>query len=271
METEVCIAELPTIDAVMIVMYRPSGKNFSLGKYTEAITRINKHLRDNEENYNGKHIMLMGDFNFPKNIVEWKESGNGLVADFKQGQEAQKQAFDQLLALTEEHQLEQLVNQPTRGKNVLDLIFTNQRHLFGECSTNIIKPQSDHNMVNFDMANPTYIKHTNIEDNEIPTPEIATFNFPKGNDESVKKALERRKWKEVLEVNEENKVDSLAERLTAEFVSIAKEAKVPKFAGNCNLEQGSKYHQKLLKQRKELIKHQIEASTLYQRRLCEVC
>ena len=43
----------------------------------------------------------MGDFNFPRRIVDWKESNMGLLADFKEGEEVQKQAFEQLLNLAD--------------------------------------------------------------------------------------------------------------------------------------------------------------------------
>ena len=37
---EVTIADLPTINTLVIAMYYPSGKNFSLAKYSDAMTRI---------------------------------------------------------------------------------------------------------------------------------------------------------------------------------------------------------------------------------------
>ena len=54
----------------------------------------------------------------------------GLIADFSEGESIQKRAFEILLELAEEHQLEQIVNQPTRGKNVLDLVFNSTSNLF---------------------------------------------------------------------------------------------------------------------------------------------
>ena len=50
------------------------------------IQMINTHLSENEGNYAGKH-MLMGDFNFPKKEVEWKQSHNSIIPDFQQGQD----------------------------------------------------------------------------------------------------------------------------------------------------------------------------------------
>ena len=123
---EVAIAKLPTINTLVISMYQPSGKNFSLHKFTEALNHIRSYLSNHAEELDQTHITLMGDFNFPKKIVNWKDTDLGLVADYTEGESIQKKAFDLLIQLTEEYQMEQLVSQPTRGKNVLDLVFSNQ-------------------------------------------------------------------------------------------------------------------------------------------------
>ena len=75
-----------------------------------------------------------------------------------------------------------MVNQPTRDKNVLDLVFSNQPHLFNECSTNILKPQSDHKLVNFQMSNPTTINGGNNPAQTKDRPEFSTFDFRKGDE-----------------------------------------------------------------------------------------
>ena len=245
---EVLIAHLPTINGLIVTLYRPSGKNFSLAKYSDAVGRIQKYLRDNEEALRGKHIMLMGDFNFPKKIVQWKESKMGLVPDFQQGKDIQKQAFEQLLTLTEEYQMEQIVNQPTRGKNILDLVFTNQPHLFGNCSTTKIKPQSDHDLVNFTMLNPNCVIPTSEEQQSMVIPEIAKFNFPAANEEELHKSIGAVKWKEVLAITPGKTVDMLAETFINKVVEIAKRDKVPKFVDK-NGNFTSPYHQKLLNRR----------------------
>ena len=178
-----------------------------------------------------------------------------MIADFHQGKEIQKQAFEQLLDLTENHQLEQIVSQPTRGKNILDLIFTNRTHLFGTCTTSKLAPQSDHDLVSLTLANPNYIYHTRDKSSEVKTPEIATYNFPKGNDDRVKAAFADRadKWREILQVKSESDMHTMADRMIQEFVEIAKEAEVPKYPGRpADIELGSKYHQNLVNQRKGL-------------------
>ena len=194
--------------------------------------------------------MMMGDFNFPKKIVNWRESKLGLVADFNEGQDVQKKAFEQLLSLTEENQMEQIVNQPTRGKNVLDLIFTNMPQLFGECSTSIIKPQSDHDLVHFVMANPNIFNFNNSEEHQpAPVPEIATYNVHDADEEVLKKKFKEVNWREVLKVDENNKVDTLAERFINEVLRIFKQAKVTKYKDKTDWELPRKFHQNLINRR----------------------
>ena len=179
---EVAIARLHTINALVISMYRPSGKNFNLDKFVEALSWIRKYFRDNADELKDTHISLMGDFNFPKNIVEWKDSQHGLIADYSPGISIQKRAFEHLLELTEEYQLEQVVNQPTRGKNILDLIFTNRPDQFSNCSSAVLKPLSDHRLVNFVVANPAVIKGDDTYLENHVAPEFSSFNFRSGNE-----------------------------------------------------------------------------------------
>ena len=88
---EVAIARLHTIDALVISLYRPSGKNFAISKFQEALSWISEFLTDHAEDLQETHIALMGDFNFPKSIVQWTESRHGLVADYSPGDSVQKE------------------------------------------------------------------------------------------------------------------------------------------------------------------------------------
>ena len=253
---EVCIVELKTINTLLISMYRPSGKNFSFVKYSEAMTRIRTYLQTNEDQHKEKHILLAGDFNFPPKIVTWKDSQLGLIPDFSGGQSEQMKAFEQLLEIVEENNMEQMVNQPTRGKNILDLIFTNQPHLFKECSTSNIKPQSDHNLINFKMSAPKDFRTMKDPQPTIPTPQIATFNFKEADDTTFKEKLKEVDWKTTLEVGEGEgkKIETLAERFTQKIVDIAIEAKVPRYKEKNVSGAGTKYHQKIVDKRRKLIR-----------------
>ena len=82
---EVLIASLSTVNIIVILFYTPSGKNFSLRKYTEDMSKINNYLAYYKPNELGKSIILLGDFNFPPGITTWIKTVNGLIANFSEG------------------------------------------------------------------------------------------------------------------------------------------------------------------------------------------
>ena len=47
---------------------------FSIAKFQEALSWVGQYLRDHKDELVDTHLMLMGDFNFPKEIVEWRGS-----------------------------------------------------------------------------------------------------------------------------------------------------------------------------------------------------
>ena len=59
---EVAIARLHTIDALVISMYRPSGKNFAICKFQEALSWISQNLTEHADDLQTVHISLMGIF-----------------------------------------------------------------------------------------------------------------------------------------------------------------------------------------------------------------
>ena len=66
---ELLITELPSINTAIIVLYRPSGKNFHLTKFQEALTQINSYLNKSLQAVNEQELILMGDFNVRPDVV----------------------------------------------------------------------------------------------------------------------------------------------------------------------------------------------------------
>ena len=184
--------------------------------------------------------------------MQWKRSDLGLIPDYTEGEAIQKKAFELLLNLTEEHHLEQIVDQPTRGKNTLDLIFTNKPSLFGECSTRILKPVSDHNMVKFTMENPSNIKINLPKTTGKSRTEIAKFNFAEGDHQKLKDALTSTDW---TGTNQLNPHDTTSKKIINNIIKAAKEANIPQYtdkperraerANNRTLTQINQLHKKM--------------------------
>ena len=227
---EVAIANLPTVNTTIILMYRPSGKGFSFSKYSEAISKINDFLTENAAELKDRNVTLLGDFNFPPPIVQWKRSALGVIADFAEGDSIQKSAFEMLLSMTEDHQLDQIVTLPTRGKNTIDLIFTNRPTMFEEQSIRNLHPLSDHNMVKFQLINPTCIHPQETQHTKLPQPEIASYNFSKADHQKMKEQLNSTNWDEITTVTNTKPIQTLANSFITGLIGVAKAAKIPLYS-----------------------------------------
>ena len=51
--------------------------------------------------------------------------------------------------MVEVHNLIQMVDKITHGKEIIDLVYTNNPVSFSECKTSLLSPQSDHKVVSF--------------------------------------------------------------------------------------------------------------------------
>ena len=123
---ELIIAEAKQLELYIIVVYRPSGKNFSLRKFQDVLNKIREHTSQNDR------IILMGDFNFNPSVVNW-ENTNGIMHPVAQsGSSPEKQGFVALNTLSEDYAMEQMISFPTRKNNILDLVYTNAPDLLGD-------------------------------------------------------------------------------------------------------------------------------------------
>ena len=95
-------------------------------------------------------IIWTGDFNFP--FVKWQECrSGGTTWEYKTEGNAtvdEKDQFNCVLELCRNYNLIQIIDEPTRDKNTLDLIFTNEIELFSsrEVSKSAL---SDHHFIEF--------------------------------------------------------------------------------------------------------------------------
>ena len=96
--------------------------------------------------YNKSHFWLAGDFNLPS--IDWETNS---IKKTKQKKKKQKNYQYSLsvnnlfLEMSQTLGLKQIVSEPTRGKNILDLFFTNNTELIDK--TEIVSGVSDHEAV----------------------------------------------------------------------------------------------------------------------------
>ena len=189
---EFLIAEAETLNAAIVLIYNPPS-NFCLPKFKEAMARIN---REKEEPLD---IILAGDLNFSSEIVAREKSDIGVTPNPSGGSIDRKKGFEILNEIADDNGLTQLVDKITHGKDVLDLVYTNNPRKFSSCKRTILVPESDHHMVSFEMTTSIQECILNSKSKDTPQiPKIASYNIRSANKEKLLKALSEIKWRQLL-------------------------------------------------------------------------
>ena len=155
-----CQATMCTIkptNTIIVCVYRPpdttevSTKNL-FDFISSYITKVS--------NNNHMDIIIAGDFNFPG--IKWEDLTIKRDSDYASGQS--------LMLFMAEHLLSQYVDCPTRDKNILDLLLTNNSNLVLHINTEDTNGLSDHRLVTVTTKEslkpiqpkpkPTFTKHT---------------------------------------------------------------------------------------------------------------
>ena len=139
------LVELPELLSIMGVVYQPPNcpKDRFISQMTKINDKVNNFQKHKSVNYN---FLLMGDYNFPF-IKDWNQSNY-----FTNSHDDEKVQSVCLSKFAEEHLLMQMVDAPTRGKNTLDLIFSNSEELVTDNKVIVNKNISDHNSVIFSLG-----------------------------------------------------------------------------------------------------------------------
>ena len=192
---ELSTVEFDQLEIALMVLYRPSGKNFSLEKFQDIIEKVRTYLSQLRIDKPHFKIVLAGDFNFPREIVRWIRTDDGMIGDANPGNDQRKQAYAILSDLAIEFGLEQIVGTPTREDNILDLIYTDSPEIVTEPKVEILSPITDHNLVTCDIhvKNPTDEKNQQRE-----VPEIKQFDFKSRDKDRFAERLRSIDWLEAL-------------------------------------------------------------------------
>merc|ERR1712002_1360009 len=185
------------LNIINIVIYRPpgtKGKNFSeiLGKVKEILRKVKTPEPT---------VVLTGDFNF--SFVEWiKGKQEGCEWNKKKNTGATREDQRQLESLSEQMDelgLVQVVDEPTRGENTLDLIYTNETSMIMNVES-IKSSLSDHDRIEIT----TNIKTKKDDESEKGKKEndmgMRKLNYTDENVEwgKIRKELEEVQWKEIF-------------------------------------------------------------------------
>jgi len=221
---ELAISECPEIKTFILALYKPPLPNFNLLKFSEVLNEARNSLNKMLENQSEYKVILAGDFNFHPKVVEWIRCDEGIFPDIKPGNTDEKLALQLLLDFTNDFELEQIVDEPTRESNILDLIFTNNLEIFSDQNIQILRPITDHNIVSFKIQ---INSHETIAAN-LPNNirDISLYNFKSGNQELFKEALADTPWHNLFTPQT---IETANENFNTALVQAANKAKVPKF------------------------------------------
>ena len=137
--------KVKTLETLVICTYRPPDSTYELFK--EALENCQEAINQTmKENLQVRNILYFGDFNFPN--ISWP-SGSiyGSGQENRENKSEENKQADLLLEFAEENFLDQIVGTPTRGKNILDLVFTNNPQLINFYNIILNSKLSDHNTV----------------------------------------------------------------------------------------------------------------------------
>ena len=123
-------------DLLFITIYRPPADNHR--DFSEVLRCINECIDSLPRT---PSIILTGDFNCPR--IHWS---NGLAINSPAGL-GQSSSPSSLITFANSHFLNQVVEQPTRDRNILDLLFTNNFDIFSKIEVLKTPFLSDHNLI----------------------------------------------------------------------------------------------------------------------------
>jgi hypothetical protein len=138
---------MPSIKTAIVTIYRPPS--CPTNKFKEAIDNVNTWLEQFEKH--GQlfpNLILNGDLNF-KSMNYWEPHNINNLRDRAQNRTLSQDCQQALLLLDliDQHMMQQVIMEPTRGDAALDLLFSNNQELFSKVTVieNIII--SDHKTI----------------------------------------------------------------------------------------------------------------------------
>ena len=193
---EMVAINIHAIQTINIVVYRPPGT-----KLKEFNTILNK-LQDLFKQLAKPNptLILTGDFNFP--FVKWKRlPNNSCLWEYKANTNAttdEKQQFEKLINLCNNQCMLQIIEEPTREENTLDLIFTNEINIATTIEVNKTK-LSDHDCIE---VSTNYIVMEQPESNETKelkcTLKSLNFRTEQLNWKEINKSIKEKPWREIF-------------------------------------------------------------------------
>ena len=197
---EIVAIHIERINVVNIVVYRPPDTHST--EFTNVMDKIKKLLK--ELTTPEPSVIITGDFNFP--FIEWKRGELNAckwkLKTYSNAKEDEKKQFYKLMDIMDSFHLVQMIQEPTRKENTLDLVFTNNTSLFSQVEVTGTC-LSDHDIIEITTSIP--YNNNNLIDNNKETlakeNDLRTLNFHHENVswDRINEILEKMPWKKLFE------------------------------------------------------------------------
>ena len=170
-------------------------------------------------------------------MVSWEKSNAGIVPNPSHGDTPLKRSYELLERITEKEGLEQIVDKPTRQRNILDLIYTNTPQDLSSCTVTNIEPVSDHNLVRTQLTTST---NSTEDEQNLGEPSLASqINFRAINVEAYKTEMDKVNWEKTLDVPN----DKMSSAFVNEVCAAAIRVNAPTFRNTRNKKAQEKIQQ----------------------------
>ena len=179
---ETLIVKLQSMNTVVCLFYRPPSTTYH--QFSEVFDKAAQILVDHKDN----DLIVLGDWNFPS--IDWSNPECRKVNSCPPDEHAQ---IEKLLKHSDELFLSQLITFPTRGKNTLDLVFTNITSSLLNCDTTKAKStQSDHDLIEIMLSHKSEVEETHSPHKG------KILNFHKADFVKIKEELSEIDWTDQL-------------------------------------------------------------------------
>ena len=198
---EMIIVMIHQLDTVVAVCYRPPNTRF--GQFSEMLSLLDSTISALPTP--SPNLCWMGDFNFPRNCIEWQTSEDGdLIPSLKgcnpdleqDDRKLDRQQARLLLDLASKFCMQQVLSQPNHGGEILNLLLVNNPEIISYVEVEDWPSFSDHRLIKA-QTNYTFDKQ---EENKVEQylTEIAkrykAMNFKKAPWELVEEELAKVDW-----------------------------------------------------------------------------
>lgn len=184
-DDDTCEAVICTIAAektIIANIYRPPDTTST--SFKSLLTFLQLYISNKTEN-DHHDIIIMGDFNFPN--INWKD------ITIQPKTKDQTLQCEQLLHFMSVNLSSQLVPEPTRKENILDLLLSNNDRIFSQIKT-YNTPLSDHNLIKADLLFNPMIRRTQSRPPIFEPFSFRSADLHKTDNESLNRDLRSVDW-----------------------------------------------------------------------------